>query len=325
MLQQTRVAAVIPYYERFLAHLPEVAALANAPEEEVLRLWSGLGYYSRARNLQRAAQQIVAQHDGVFPTVYEDVLALSGIGHYTAAAILSIAHGQKHAVLDGNVARVIARLGVVPGDLRANGRWQELQQMADALLDPHSSGDWNQAMMELGATVCTPRSPQCLLCPVSNWCEALKQGLVGSIPEKRSKRAIEEITLAALVLVDKKGNTLLLAPPKSSAKSKAESNVASLLSRLWHFPTIKVTQDAAKELRTHVETHLLRGKKTRGSFLQLKVVRHSVTYRRVTLLPFRLELSSLPLIPHAKVLPLADLSTVPSSNLTRKVARSAQS
>src|SRR5438270_2361927 len=176
MLQQTRVAAVIPYYERFLARFPDIHALAAAPQEEVLRLWSGLGYYSRARNLQYAAQEIVAKHGGVFPRDENDALALPGIGSYTAAAILSIAYGAKHAVLDGNVARVLARIFAVQGDLRDAKRWQSLQQSADALLDAKSPSDWNQAMMELGATLCTPQSPQCLLCPVTQFCQACKLG-----------------------------------------------------------------------------------------------------------------------------------------------------
>src|ERR1700686_952191 len=134
MLQQTRVAAAIPYYERFLQRFPDVHALAAAPQEEVLRLWSGLGYYSRARNLQKAAQQIVAKHAGQFPTRMDDALALPGIGNYSAAAILSIAFGEKHAVLDGNVARVLARLGAIHGDLRESQGWQGLQKKADRLL-----------------------------------------------------------------------------------------------------------------------------------------------------------------------------------------------
>ncbi len=205
MLQQTRVAAVIPYYERFLARFPTVNSLAEAQQEEVLRLWSGLGYYSRARNLQKAAQQIVAQHAGIFPMAADDALELPGIGAYTAAAILSIAYDKQLAVLDGNVARVLARLEAIQGDLRAGSQWQRLQHLADMLLDPQLSGDWNQAMMELGATVCTPRSPQCLLCPIQEFCQARKLGLVDAIPEKRRKRATEEITLAAMVLLDPKG------------------------------------------------------------------------------------------------------------------------
>src|ERR1035438_5733631 len=144
MLQQTRVAAVVSFYERFLTRFPDIRTLAEAPEEEVLRLWSGLGYYSRARNLQSAAQQIVAMHGGKFPQTADEALALPGIGSYTAAAILSIAFGARQAVLDGNVARVIARLDAVRGELREAGRWGALQNRADELLEVKSAGDWKE-------------------------------------------------------------------------------------------------------------------------------------------------------------------------------------
>ncbi len=323
MLQQTRVGAVIPYYERFLAQFPDVRSLAEASEEEVLRLWSGLGYYSRSRNLQKAARQIVRKHGGTFPPSAKEALELPGVGKYTAAAILSIAYNKKLAVLDGNVARVLARLGAMQGDLRGSFRWQELQKMADTLLDPRNPGDWNQAMMELGATLCTPRSPKCLLCPVGGFCEARKQGLVDSIPEKRTRRATEEITLAALIFVDPHGNTLLLPPPKTLPRTVEHANVAALLSRLWHFPTIEVARDAPKELRSYLEETLLQGKGFGSALHALRKVRHAVTYRSITLLPFRVSVAKIPRIEHARTLPLGDLSSIPISNLTRKVARAA--
>ena len=324
MLQQTRVAAAIPYYERFLERFPSVEALARAPQEEVLRLWSGLGYYSRARNLQKAAQEIVAKHNSVFPSELAEALALPGIGAYTAAAILSIVFQKKHAVLDGNVARVIARLNAVRGDLRTNGTWQKLQESADRLLDEESPGDWNQAMMELGATLCTPRSPQCLLCPVNEFCEARKQGLAEVIPEKRTKRNTVEITLASLVLVDARGMTLLLAPPKSAARSAAPDDVPTLVSRMWHFPTVSVPRGrAAAALKKFAAESLLGGGRFRADFFPLKTVRHAVTYRSITILSFRVKVKKLPRVAGAKALPLADLSTLAISNLTRKVARAA--
>jgi A/G-specific adenine glycosylase len=324
MLQQTRVAAAIPYYERFLKRFPNVEALANAPHEEVLRLWSGLGYYSRARNLQKAAQQIVAKHQGVFPSDPTEARALPGIGAYTAAAILSIAYQKRHAVLDGNVARVIARLSAIRDDLRANGAWQKLQKTADHLLQERSPGDWNQAMMELGATLCKPRAPQCLLCPVTDFCEARKQGLTEVIPEKRSKRSTVEITLASLVLMDPRGKTLLLAPPISPRKSPAPDDVHSLVSRMWHFPTIAVQQgQAAEALTKFAEESLFGGHNFRAIAIPLKKVRHAVTYRSITILPFRLEVKKLPQVSGSKALPLSDLSSVAISNLTRKVARAA--
>ncbi len=325
MLQQTRVAAAIPYYERFLERFPHVKSVADAPEQEVLGHWAGLGYYSRARNLQKAARQIIAEHGSKFPDTSEQALALSGIGAYTAAAILSIAYGKKLAVLDGNVARVIARLGAISGDLRTGGRWQQLQKAAEDLLAPQAPGDWNQAMMELGATICTPRSPQCLLCPVAEFCEARKLGLTEVIPEKRNKRPAVEVTLAAMVFLDPKGRTLLLPPPKSRPKASGTHDVAALLSRMWHFPTIQVQKDASRELRTFVSKTILPGQNFSAEFEPLPKVRHTVTYRQITLLPFRIDVPKLPPIPNAKALPLDDLSDVPVSNLTRKAALAALS
>jgi A/G-specific adenine glycosylase len=325
MLQQTRVAAAIPYYERFLERFPHVKSVADATEQEVLRYWAGLGYYSRARNLQKAARQIVAEHGSKFPDVSEKALSLSGIGAYTAAAILSIAYGKKLAVLDGNVARVLARLAAIRGDLRTGGRWQQLQKAAEDFLAPHAPGDWNQAMMELGATICTPRSPQCLLCPVAEFCEARKLGLTEVIPEKRSKRPAVEVTLAALVFLDPKCRTLLLPPPKSGLKAPGKQDMAALLSRMWHFPTIQVQRDAARELRAFVSKTILSGQKFSSEFQPLPKVRHTVTYRQITLLPFRIDVPKLPPVPNAKTFPLGDLSDVPVSNLTRKAARAALS
>jgi len=325
MLQQTRVAAVIPYYERFLARFPDVRALAEAPQEEVLRLWSGLGYYSRARNLQKAAQQIVAQHSGEFPHEEAAVLALPGIGPYTGAAILSIALGAKRAVLDGNVARVLARLGAIRGDLRESRRWQSLQKTAGELLDPKSPGDWNQAMMELGAIVCTPRAPQCLVCPVAKFCRARQSGDPESFPEKRKKREAVQIVLAAAVFVTPRGQTLLLSPPgKKSENKPAADDIATLVSRMWHFPTVAVRKDALAELRNFV-AHLLPAGDGALRFEPLERVRHAVTYRNVSVLPFRITIAQIPQIRGAKSIRLEDFSALPVSNLTRKIARAALS
>jgi A/G-specific adenine glycosylase len=325
MLQQTRVAAVIPYYERFLARFPDVRALAEAPQEEVLRLWSGLGYYSRARNLQKAAQQIVAQHGGEFPHEEVAVLALPGIGPYTGAAILSIAFDAKHAVLDGNVARVLARLGAIRGDLRESRRWQSLQKTAGELFDPKSPGDWNQAMMELGAMVCTPRAPQCLLCPVARFCRARQLGDPESFPEKRKKREAVQIVLAAAVLSTPRGQTLLLSPPRKKIKNKpAADDVATLASRMWHFPTIAIRKDALTELRVFL-ADVLPSENGALHLEPLAKVRHAVTYRNVTVLPFRIAIAKMPRIRGAKSIRLEDFSTLPVSNLTRKIARAALS
>ena len=323
MLQQTRVAAVIPHYERFLARFPDVRALATAPPEEVLRFWSGLGYYSRARNLQEAAQQIVAQHGGEFPQEEEAVLALPGIGPYTGAAILSIAFGAKHAVLDGNVARVLARLGGIRGDLRTSRRWQSLQKTAGELLDPHSAGDWNQATMELGAMVCTPRAPQCLVCPVAKFCRARQLGDPEAFPEKRKKREAVQILLAAAVFFTPRGQTLLLPPPLKKIQNKpAADDVATLVSRMWHFPTVAIRRDAVGELRTFL-ADFLPTQNGALPFEPLAKVRHAVTYRSVTVLPFRIAVAKIPRIHGAKSIRLEDFAALPVSNLTRKIARAA--
>lgn len=322
MLQQTRVAAVIPYYERFLERFPSVHALAAAPEEEVLRVWSGLGYYSRARNLQQAAKQIVAKHGGEFPRTRAEVMELAGIGEYTAAAILSIAFGEKLAVLDGNVARVMARLDAVRGDLRGPGRWKALQNRADELLAGESAGDWNQAVMELGATLCMPRSPQCLLCPVQQFCEARKLGIAESLPEKRRKRAEVSVRLVAAVLIDRGGNALLLPPPAGSLKAGADDHVPSLLAKLWHFPTVSANGDGATALRQMLAQQF-KLRNLGSSYEPLAKVKHVVTYRKIEVSPFLIRVQKLPKASGAKVAELAEIVEQPISNLTRKVARTA--
>jgi A/G-specific adenine glycosylase len=327
MLQQTRVTAVIPFYERFLENFPTIAALAAAPETEVLRLWAGLGYYSRARNLRSAAKEIVAKHGGEFPRSAEHALALPGIGSYTAAAILSIVFGERHAVLDGNVARVIARLGAVHGDLRESSRWQMLQATADMLLDPDAPSDWNQAMMELGATICTPKSPQCLLCPVAEFCRARQLGLTEVIPEKRKKRATEQVELAAAVFIDKQGRTLLLPPPETDRDHVTQDEVRPLISKMWHLPMIAVQRDASRELLEFLKSfNALGANGSKPKLEELRSARHTVTYRAIRLRPFRLAVEKLPRVAGAKAVLLTDLvsrSKVAVSNLTRKIGQSA--
>ena len=323
MLQQTRVAAVIPYYEKFLSRFPDVKSLAEAPQEDVLRLWSGLGYYRRARNLQKAARQIVAEFGGEFPCGREDVLTLAGIGEYTAAAILSIAFDEKYAVLDGNVARVISRLEAIRGDLREPKRWRELQTTADRLLANESPGDWNESMMELGATLCSPRAPQCLLCPVARFCEARKLGVAESLPEKRKKRATVAVQLVSVVLLDARRNSLLLPPPSKTPESTAGDHVPSLVAKLWHFPTISEAHSADSALQTLLDTQLsLKATKTMQPELLAKV-RHTVTYRTITVAAYVVRVKRLPKVSGAKILPLRDFQAVPVSNLTRKIASAA--
>ena len=323
MLQQTRVAAVVPYYERFLERFPDVRALANAPAEEVLRLWSGLGYYSRARNLHQAAKQIVADYGAEFPRRESEVLGLAGIGDYTAAAVLSIAFDEPFAVLDGNVARVLARLAALRGDVREPRRWRALQTRAKELLAREAPGDWNQALMELGATLCTPRSPRCLLCPVRQFCTARKLGIAEELPEKRKKRAAAAVELAAAVFLDASRNSLLLPPPTVSAGRKADDHVPSLVAKLWHFPTVSSNGDPEAALKEFLASSLPPEPSQVLRLEALGRVRHTVTYRRITVTPVLVRTKTVPRIAGAKQMALDEIPDLPISNLTRKVARAA--
>jgi len=308
MLQQTRVATVLDYYARFLRRFPNVRALARARSEEVLRLWAGLGYYRRAHNLHAAAKQVVAQHGGKFPASYQELRALPGIGDYTAAAIASIAFDLPHAVLDGNVARVLARLFAVRGDLRAPAHWRALQHAAQALLPAVTPSDWNQTMMELGAVVCTPRSPDCPACPVAEHCRARKMGIAGQLPQARGKRAVEEVHLAALVVLDAKGKTLLT----------RETN--EYFSRMWQFPAAgsdKSPRKAAGRLLRQFAPQVAPGQ---GLLQALALVRHTVTFRNLFIHPFAIQVQNIQEAEKARAFPLIRIASMVASSATRKIA-----
>ena len=309
MLQQTRIAAVMPYYHRFLVRFPTLESLARASQPAVLKLWSGLGYYSRARNLHRAARIIVARHKGQFPRALDAALELPGIGVYTAAAVLSIAYDVPLAVLDGNVARVLARIEAIRGDLRAPKNWRALTAAAQTFLATQAPGDWNQSMMELGEVICTPQSPRCAQCPVARHCRAYAQGLSDEIPAPRHNRASVHMKIAAAILRDPRGRTLLVQDPG------AHDTV--LFSRMWQFPAVEVTRHAKAELAAHLSNTLfIRNISLRA----LPAARHGVTFRNLTLLPFLASLNELPQLPRTRILPLKDLSKLPISSATRKIA-----
>ena len=189
ILQQTRVAQGLPYYETFLAAYPTVQELAAAPEAEVLRYWQGLGYYSRARNMHHTAQQVVNEYGGRFPSTYAGLLALRGVGPYTAAAIASFAFDEAVAVLDGNVYRVLARVFGLHADIAAPSSRKEFQALADQHIPSASPADFNQAIMEFGALQCTPAKPDCLFCPLQQQCWAFQHGQVALLPMKSKAKA----------------------------------------------------------------------------------------------------------------------------------------
>ena len=192
MLQQTQVTTVIPYFERFMARFPTVTDLANAPLDEVLHLWTGLGYYARARNLHKAAQQVASQHGGRFPENFDDVSALPGVGRSTAGAILSLSLGQRFPILDGNVKRVLARCYAVEGWPGRKEVEKRLWEISDAVTPAQGVERFNQAMMDLGALVCTRSKPKCEICPLNNGCVAYAQGTWAKYPGKKPKQQLPE-------------------------------------------------------------------------------------------------------------------------------------
>ncbi len=319
MLQQTRVAAVIPYFEPFMKRFPTIQVLAGAQVESVLQFWAGLGYYSRARNLHRAAKQIVAQHEGEFPRAMDAALTLPGIGAYTSAAILSIAYGFPAAVLDGNVARVLARLGAVTVDLRTPKRWSMLNDGANTLLDAKNAGDWNESMMELGATICVPRAPRCEACPIAKFCRGRALGIQNDLPAKRVKRATEQVTLAAAVLLDAKNRTMLVRHSNGSVSTES----AALFSRLWQFPAVVMRGDAQADIAEDLRR--LFGAKEIARNLhpqRLDIASHTVTFRRITLAPYLIRVAKLPSASDAtkKQIALSAVTKLAVSSATRKIA-----
>jgi A/G-specific adenine glycosylase len=215
MLQQTRVAAALPYYERFLARFPTVRALAAAPEQELLAAWAGLGYYSRARNVHKAARAMAASGD--FPRDYETIRALPGVGDYTAAAVASIAFGLPFAAVDGNVLRVLSRVTAESGDIMHAATRKRLASVAGNLLDRNRPGDFNQALMELGATVCLPHTPQCGVCPVARHCAAFQSGRESEFPI-RTKPAARAGELQTLFYIQRGSRVLMWQRPRDSRR-----------------------------------------------------------------------------------------------------------
>ena len=261
MLQQTRVAAVIPYYERFLRRFPSVDSLAQTPEQDLLESFSGLGYYRRARQMKAAAQVVVSELGGQFPRDYDALKKLPGIGDYTAAAIASITRGEKRAVLDGNVIRVLTRLLDDDRDTARPSVKSDLQAQAQALIEtsgPRSAGTFNQAMMELGATVCAPRKPQCLVCPLSEFCISRKRGTQSERPVKLRRSAYKQLKLAVAVVT--KGARLLVRQRPADA---------AVMPGFWELPE---AQESKLGRESFQHAGIMLGE-------QLGQFRHAITFR----------------------------------------------
>ena len=262
MLQQTRVSAVLPYYQRFLEALPDVAALAAVEEEKLLKLWEGLGYYNRARNLQKAAEKIVEEFGGVFPDDYETILTLPGVGEYTAGAVASIAFGRHVPAVDGNVLRVVARITGDEGDVLDAKVKARFRAWVEEIQSAERPGDFNQAMMELGATVCVPNgAPRCEVCPARDFCVAREENTWNVLPMKKKKaqRRIEEKTVFVLLRGD------------AVALRRRENR--GLLAGLWEFPNVPGTLD-----ETDAAAQLMRWGVTPMDWEQRLEARHIFTH-----------------------------------------------
>jgi A/G-specific adenine glycosylase len=306
MLQQTRVETVLPYYERFLTVLPTLQSLADAKDDVVLGLWSGLGYYRRARMLHAAARAVVADYGGSIPSDAEGLQRLPGIGRYTAGAVASIAFGRSAAVVDGNVARVLSRIFAVEEDVKSAAGAARIWQIAETLLqgleaDP---GDWNQALMELGATVCLPRAPRCGDCPVVGQCVAKERGIEASLPRSRAKERPATVRRSAIVLAS--GDRVLLARRRSHL----------LFGGLWEPPSAnggvrplatRLDVDAAILESMGKVVHLLSHRR-----MSVRVFRSTVARAKKHVVPTR-EYDAIDWISSS------DLSGVPHASLTRKI------
>ncbi len=275
MLQQTTVTAVIPYFERFLQRFPTLTDLASASLDDVITLWAGLGYYSRARNLHRTAQQVVAEPGGSFPDTLEGLVALPGIGRSTAGAILSIAFDKPAAILDGNVRRVLVRLFAWKDDPRSSRAEKQLWSWAETLTPDDCPHDYAQAIMDLGATICTPRDPDCEHCPLQELCQARKEGLAAALPVARKKVKIPVRQQVALIIGSPAGCLLRQRPPQG------------FLGGMWEFPTLDVPAKVDPE---QAAASLLADLGLQGSVNSAGEVRHAYSHFKLELTVFTVDL-----------------------------------
>ena len=312
MLQQTRVEAVIPYFEKWMSLFPDIQSLANASEREVLNAWEGLGYYSRARNLHKAAKIVAEDFDGEIPRDLEALRQLPGIGRYTLGAIASIALGMDVSALDGNIKRVYARIFDVEEPVDSPAAEKILWELADRNLPKGRAGDYNQALMDLGATICVPRNPRCLICPVMKLCKARQNGTQNQRPVKSPKKEVPHYVHAAAVVIER-GRVLLAQRPSQG-----------LLGGMWEFPNGRVSGEPAKGLPKALKTgYSLSVRVRRVSQEQgaLAIIQHGYTHLHVTVHVFLCELSSKPGETNLKWVSLNRLDAYPMGKIDRQIAR----
>jgi A/G-specific adenine glycosylase len=307
MLQQTQVKTVTPYYQRWLKRFPTLRALAEASQRDVLSLWEGLGYYSRARNLHRGAQQVMGVFGGRLPRTVDELRTLPGIGPYTAGAIASIAFGADAAVLDGNVKRVLARVFNHAEDIKSPRTEKALWALAESLVPTGHAGEHNQALMDLGATICTPRNPACLLCPLRGLCEAQRLGLQHERPVTAKRRRTPHHTLALAVL-RKRGRVLIM-----------QRASTELLGGLWQFPAVRVENGDAQAQALQRGLRLTLGvRAVIGAPVQ--IIKHAYTHFSVSAHVFECEWKTGTATAGKWVLP-SGLADYPMGKVDRRVAQ----
>jgi A/G-specific adenine glycosylase len=310
MLQQTRVDTVLPYYQRWMAALPTVADLAAAELEDVLRLWQGLGYYARARHLHRAAREVMARHGGRLPDNAAALEALPGLGPYAAGAVASIAFGEAVPAVDGNVTRVISRLAALDGEPGTSVTRAAVSAVAERLVPGVAPGDVNQALMELGATVCTPTAPACPLCPMTGWCTAFAEGRQQALPRRRPRRRPRPEHWYAFVVSSRDGDAVLV----------ARRPAAGLLGGLWEFPMLVADKAVDPMALAHQSFGL-----TLAEARCLPAVAHVFTHIRLVATPVAAvligEVVGLPGYDAWRWATAADLAGLPTSALMTKLAR----
>ncbi len=305
MLQQTRVETVIPYFENWMRLFPTAHALAKASEQDVLNAWEGLGYYSRARNLHKAAKIVVKDYGGNLPAELTDLIKLPGIGRYTAGAIASIAFGRDEPALDGNLKRVYARLFNMEEPIVSSKGEKLLWDIARQNLPKGKAGDFNQALMDLGAMICIPKNPRCLICPLTELCEAREMGTQELRPVMKPKKVVPHYIHAAGVIV-KRGKVLLAQRPSSG-----------LLAGMWEFPNGRVGGDPAGELVKALESgYSLKVRRKEA----LGVLQHAYTHFKVIVHVFCCEFSSAVNKKNLKWVSLKELDDYPMGKVDRQIA-----
>ena len=306
MLQQTRVETVIPYFEKWMNLFPNIQALASASEQDVLNAWEGLGYYSRARNLHQAAKIVASKFNGQLPRDLTELRSLPGIGRYTVGAIASMAFGMDEPTLDGNLRRVFSRLFDIEEFADSPTGEKKLWELAAQNLPKGQAGDYNQALMDLGATICAPKNPRCLICPLMKICVSRKNGTQDLRPVLKPKKAVPRYIHAAAVIINR--DRVLL----------AQRPADGLLGGMWEFPNARVNADPAKELTKVINAAFrLKVKKKEA----LGVIQHAYTHFKVAVHAFRCDYAPIPKIKNLKWVCLNELDDYPMGKVDRQIAK----